>query len=874
VCREWLRRLWYLINRRRLERLLREEMDAHRDMMHTPGRFGNALRLREESSDVWGWNGLDDLSRDLRHGVRRLRRESTFTLAATGTLALGIATSTTAFSIADAELWKPLPYPRPEELVAVSWRTAGEPAMADPVSGAELQEWRGAEAFSELAAIGSTARQVLRLDTAESVLVQEVTRNYLSTLGRHAIAGATFGAHQSGGARMAMLTDRAWRRLFGANPDVIGRTLVLDDQPATVTGVVGADDSLGPDPDFFVAIDENAASWRDGTRPLRAVVGRLRPGTDARSARAQLQTIAARASAPASNGRTRRLVSVDDLRRYYTGANWPPLYFLLGSSFVLLLLSVVNVATLLLTRATGRMREFALRGALGGARGTLARQLLVEGALLAALGAAAGVLIAMALVRVGAAQLPPGFLLRGDDIPIDIRVLALVLGAAALITAAFVLAPLVPLGRIDASASLNGGFRTGRTRAEGRTRRALLTTQIALTVVLLSGAGIFLKSFAALASVPLGFDPANALVLRASPGGPGYSSNEAAVHEYVDRLLDGAKAVAGVRRAAVGSSSPLGSGPLVEYAAIGRPGRRVGDARRAIIRAVSPAYFETLGIRLLRGREFAKTDAAGAPRVAVINETLARTTFGSEEPIGRVIELLPARAPWTNRPGPLTIVGVASNVKEVALNEVEFADIYVPFAQMPAPSVELLVRAVVPAATLSEPLRQRAARLDPAVPVTRVTSFEDRVATALRGDRFNLLLISGFAGVALLLSIVGIYGAVAESVQARAREFGVCLAMGARPFTLVHAALRDAARFGVRGGVLGVAGTLSLAVLAGDALYLVEGSHNGLLYDVTVADPPMLAAAFSGILLVAVLAGAIPALRVARLDPAAVLRNE
>lgn len=405
-------------------------------------------------------------------------------------------------------------------------------------------------------------------------------------------------------------------------------------------------------------------------------------------------------------------------------------------------------------------------------------------------------------------------------------------------------------------------------------RRALLTAQIALTVLLLSGAGIFLKSFAALTNVPLGFDSANALVVRASLSGSGYSSNDAAVHSYVAQLLDGAKAIPGVRLAAVSSSSPLGSGPVVNFTAIGRSNLRVDDRPRAILRTVSPAYFETLGIRILRGREFADSDAAGAPRVAVINETLARTAFGSENPLGRVIELLPARAPWTNRPGPLTVVGVASNVKEVGLNEVEFADIYVPFAQMPAPSVELLVRAGVPAATLSEPLREHAARLDPAVPVTRVTSLEERVATALRGDRFNLLLISGFAGVALLLSIVGVYGAVAYNVQARTREFGVRLALGARPLSLINAALRDAARFGVLGGSLGVAGTLALAALVGDGLYLVAGSHNGLLYDVTTTDPVTLATAFSGIVVVAILAGAIPALRVARVDPAAVLRNE
>jgi putative ABC transport system permease protein len=872
---EWFRRVWYLLNRSRFERSLQKEMEAHREMMGEPIRFGNALRLREESSDVWGWNRLDGLYRDLKYGIRRLQREMTFTMAATFTLALGIATSTTAFGVADAELWKPLPYPHPDELVAVYSRGSGEGAMVNLVSGAELQDWREAAVFSDLAAVGSTVRRVLRLDTAESVLVQEVTPNYFATLGRNSIAGATFTVHNTSGTRAAMMTDRAWRRLFGEGPAVIGRALTLDDEPAVLIGIVRADDSLGPDPEIFLAIDENAPAWRDRTKPaVFNAVGRLRPGIDARSARAQLQVIAARSFPPSSGSGTSRIMHVEDLRGYYTGGNWPPLYFFLGASFVLLLLSVVNVATLLLTRASGRIREFALRGALGGTRGALARQLLVEGTLLTAVSAFVGILVAIGAVKFLAAQLPVGFLLRGENIPIDVRVCAFVLVIAGLITAAFVLAPLLPLRRIDPLASLNAGFRTGCTTTEGRVRRALLTAQIALTVLLLSGAGIFLKSFAALTNVPLGFDAANALVVRASLSGSGHSSNDAAVLSYVARLLDGAKAIPGVRLAAVSSSSPLGSGPLVNFTAIGRSNLRAEDRPGAILRTVSPAYFETLGIRILRGREFADLDAAGAPRVAVINETLARTAFGQENPLGRVIELLPARAAWTNRPGPLTVVGVASNVKEVGLNEVEFADIYVPFAQMPAPSVELLVRAGVPAATLRGPLREHVARLDPAVPVTQVTSFEERVATALRGDRFNLFLISGFAGVALLLSIVGIYGAVAYNVQARTREFAVCLALGARPLSLMDAALRDAVRVGVLGGSLGVAWTLALAAVVGDGLYLVAGSHNGLLYNVTTTDPASLAAALSGIVLVAIFAGAIPALRVARVDPVAVLRNE
>jgi predicted permease len=431
----------------------------------------------------------------------------------------------------------------------------------------------------------------------------------------------------------------------------------------------------------------------------------------------QLQAIAAR-SAAAAEGRTRHEMYVEDLADYYTGHNWRPLYFFLGASLIVLLLSIVNVAMLLLSRACGRMREFALRGALGGSQSALARQLLVEGGLLAISGAVAGLFLTVSALRFFTTQLPAEFLLRGTNIPIDFRVGVFVLGITGLVTVGFVLMPLMPLRRFDPSSSLGHGSRTGRSPAEGRMRGLLLTVQITLTVVLLSGAGIFLKSFVSLTKIPLGFDPVNAAAIRASLSGSKYST-DTAVRSYANQLLEGARSFPGVRLAAVGSSSPLGSGPLVHFTLAGKASSNSAAPARAILHAVSPGYFDALGIRILRGRNFTDADTVGTERVAIVNEFLARAAFGSENPVGRVIDLAPARAPWTNRAGPLLIVGVVSNIKQIALNEVGFADIHVPFAQSPAPSVELIIRAGVPLSAL-EPLRQYAARLDPGVPVTRV----------------------------------------------------------------------------------------------------------------------------------------------------------
>jgi ABC-type antimicrobial peptide transport system permease subunit len=297
--------------------------------------------------------------------------------------------------------------------------------------------------------------------------------------------------------------------------------------------------------------------------------------------------------------------------------------------------------------------------------------------------------------------------------------------------------------------------------------------------------------------------------------------------------------------------------------------------RRAIIRAVSPEYFHSLGIPVLKGREFGGGDVAEAPRVAIVNESLVRAMFPGTDPIGRTIQLQKlARTSWTNKPGPLVIVGVVPNVKEIGINEIEFSDIYVPFDQMPASSLELIVRSSAAPASVTSLLKATTVRLDPQVPVGNPTMFNQRVSEALRGDRFNLLLVSGFAFAALLLASVGVYGNVAYNTQMRAREFGIRLALGARPQSLVAGALLQASRLVIAGGVAGLIVVLSGAAVISDGLYLVPGVHNGLLYGVSTTDPTMLGSALLLILVIAGIAAGFPARKVAEVDPVSALRND
>jgi predicted permease len=347
------------------------------------------------------------------------------------------------------------------------------------------------------------------------------------------------------------------------------------------------------------------------------------------------------------------------------------------------------------------------------------------------------------------------------------------------------------------------------------------------------------------------------------------------VRTYAAELLERVRATPGVRDAAIASTTPLNSGPLVYFVVPGRQRPAPSEEPRAILRSVGPEYFRALAISITEGRAFTAADGDGAPRVAIVNRVLAGRLFPGEDPIGRVIELIPgARSAWTRRPGQLTIVGVSANVKEIGFNEVDFNDIHVPFAQMPAPSMELVARAAVPPSAVIPALRAAAAAIDPRLPLSSVSTLDQRVDNALREDRFNLLMVAVFAAAALGLAAVGIFGALAYAVQERRREFGVRIALGAERPAIVLAAVGQSLRVAGAGGLAGLAATVALGRVIGNALYLVPGEHNGLLYGVTTTDPVALSAAAVTLMAVATLAALLPARQATRVDPLTALRND
>jgi predicted permease len=882
------RRLSYWVRARRAADELAEEMEQHRALQEEALRrgglsdvdaarasrrtLGNIALAREDARGVWIWPQVEHAWQDLRYAVRTAFHQASFTATAVFTLAIGIAAATTVVSVVEAELWRPLPFRDSERLAAPYLAVAGQTGSFERLSREQFLAWRAQnQSFDALAAVAGGGRRVLRgRPVPEFIRTSVITANLFDTLGWQPALGRLFTEQDERSPSVVVLTDAGWRRYFDAAADVVGRTIQLDTQMYAVVGVLPAAARLefSADTDVYLPLDLESPAGADSSL---VPIGRLRPGITTANAEADMRIIQAgldREVPPARKGLTPR---VDSLRAFYVGFNWRPLYFFLGAAAFLLILSCANVANLLLARALRRHREFAIRLAIGGGRGAIIRQLLVEGAVLAAPGTLLGVLLSLWMTRAVSLLMPTSYLSRGGAIQVDGRILAIAVAAGALTALCFGLAPAL-FTRVDARATLLPGSRTlGGVRSQRRVRHALVISQVSLALVLVFGAGLFFNSFNRLANQPLGFAPDDRFMMGIVLTGPRYAQPEDYLM-FADRLRDAVGGIAGVARAAVATSAPLGSGTTGRFIAGGRPAADATDYRY-LLRAVTPEYFDLFSIRRLAGRGFTDRDERGSTRVAIINQTLARRVFGDDDPVGREIVLLPGGARWVAT-GPLLIVGVVANSKELGMNEVPFNGLYVPFAQMPSPSFQLAAQSAVPSSQVADTVRRAVLDLDRDLPVVAVRTMNERVAEALKGDRFNLMLIGSFAVVALLLAFVAIYAAMSYAVEQRTAEFGLRLALGAPRRSVLGLALGSSLSLGTIGTALGLGVVFLLARLIGDGLYLVERQHEGLLYGITTTDSATMAFACAALISIAALAGVPPAHRAMRIDPAGVLRSE
>jgi putative ABC transport system permease protein len=814
---------------------------------------------------------------DLRYAFRGLRQRPGFTLVAVLTLALGIGANTAIFSVVNGVLLRPLPYERPDRL-AMIWGHRNQEPLAE-LSVPEYWDLRErTRAFAGVAAFADGNINLTGTGTPERIRAGYFTANTTALLGVAPAIGRGFTAEEDlpGGPPVVLLGDGLWRRRFGADPKVIGRVLTLDDTPTTVVGVMppdfqlpthyaGAPKELWAPMQLDPTINRGVRGWH-----FLEVIGRLRDGIALDAASAETSTLMRGMLATYPMEYTSEFDgSATGVTQSVVGNVRPALLVLLGAVALLLLIACANVAGLLLARSEVRQREIALRTALGAGRSRLVRQLLTESLLLAATGGLVGLLLAVWGVQ-GLVLAAPPSVPRLDAVGIDLRVLGYTLGITLLTGILFGLAPALHAVRGDLTGALTDGGRAGTTgRGRQRVRQALVTGQVAVALVLVTGAGLLVQSFLRLRQVDPGFVPERLLTARVELSPVRYDSNDVR-RRFYESLLERLRSIPGVRSAATARALPM-TGKLeigdwsfvLEGLAASPP--LPNDWHPADWQVVSPGYFATMGIPMLKGRDFAATDRLGAPGAMIVNRTLARQVWPDGDALGRRVLLGGGDADSVWR----TVVGIVGDVRHRGLTESPRPEMFLPYAQFPAgtgpapPSMYVVLRAAGDPSALSTALGAAVAAIDPDVPLSGVQTMETAMGSWAAERRLIMLLVSGFALVALVLGSVGIYGVMAHLVAQREREIGVRMALGALPGQILGLVVSQSAWLVGAGIVAGTAGALAVTRLL-----------TGLLFQVRPTDPRT----FLGTALVLVVAAAgatlVPALRAVRTDPAHALRSE
>ncbi len=812
-----------------------------------------------------------DLLRDLRLGARHLRRSPGFCGAAALTLAIGIGANTAIGSAVHAILLEPLPHPESERLMLVWTRLDRAGIDRNGVSPPELLDLAGSDAFEEVAGVWDTSATLSLGDQPERIEIGFVSPSVFPLLRVEPALGRTFLDEEgaTGRGRVAVLSHGLWRRRFQAQPDVLGTSITLDGEIYSVTGVMPADFRFPiGEADLWIPLALSAEEWSEDERGSHylEVIGRLSPGISAASAQVSMNALAARLDRDHPDAYRDAGFGIDlgPLREQLVEGARTPLLVLLGAVGFVLLIACANIANLLIARAAGRTREMAVRMALGAGRGRLARQLLAESFLLAASGGVAGVLTAVWGVDLIRALAPP-------DFPrlTEVRVDGVALGFAALLACAtgivFGLAPTLSMPSRELPQRLKEGARGITLGRRGRrVRRLLVVLETALALALLVGSSLLLRSLHALGRVNPGLDPEGLLTFRIALPAVRYPE-EKDTTAFRERLLREISALPSVRTVSIANQLPLsGTRMSQNYTLEGPTSLGAQDQEVELTTYLAtPRHFETMGIPLLRGRDFSESDTAASPPVVVLDEQVAERLWPKESAIGKRIRVggqSTLGAPWR------TIVGVSGHVHHERLDSGGREQIYLPFPQRPPPYARSLFVAVKtardPEAIAPEVLRSVRA-IDPELAVFDVATMDRRVAVALRQPRFRTLLLGFFSITALALAAVGIYGVVAQAVGERERESAVRIALGARPAEIARLVLRESAGSATLGIALGTIGAAAIARVLGSLLFGVDAFDRVAF----LGAPAVLA-------LVALAASYIPARRATRVDPIAALRSE
>jgi len=801
--------------------------------------------------------------RDLRYAVRSLRNAPGFTIVTVAVLAVGIGANSAMFSLVDAALVRPLPFTQPDRLVML-WERA--PRFAhNRVSPLNFLDWSEQQrAFASVAAIAGGGRTLTSSGgEAERIPGQAVTSQFFDVLGVRAIAGVTFGPDAAADQRsVVVIGERLWRDRFGGDRSAIGRTITLDGQPHTIIGVAPAGFQILYASDIWTLFVPRRSSEQRRQHYLQ-VIGRLKPGVTLEQAKADMGGVADQIATIAPDTNKGWGVTIEPLREAIVGPELRTTSLVLaGVVGFVLLMACANVVNLLLARGLGRSREIAVRAALGGSRWRIIRQLLTESLLLATIGGACGLALAWAAVRAAPSFIPPGTLPQAIVLGFDTRVAAV---AVALTLSTALLFGLVPAWQASAVplAEMTSAGGRGSTRRGGGLRAVLVVAEVAAAVLLLSGAGLLVRTLIALNSIDPGFRAERVLTMSVGVPMNRYASSERllAFYQAAERELS---AIPGVKSAAFGGSLPLDGWNIGQgFSIVGDPPIEQSRMLSAHYQIVSAAYFLTLGIDIVRGRAFTEHDTAQTQPVVIVNEEFARRHLHGRDPIGMLLDVPSMELRGEPTPVRREIVGVSRQVAEAA-GEIERADeLYVPIAQNPWFSASLAVQTAGEPMSFLPAVKAAIARIDKDQPLTRVRTMEEVAAEATSQPRFRAELLGVFAALALALAAVGIFGVLAFSVGQRAREFGIRVALGARTNDVLRLVLGGALKMTGAGVAIGLVAATLLTRFLGTLLFAVKPT-----------DPMTFAATAAVLAASALIACALPAWRATRVDPAVTLRQE
>lgn len=827
--------------------------------------FGNVSLIKEVTRDMWGWRSLEQLAQDMRFGLRMLGKRPGFTVVAIITLALGIGANTAIFSVVNTVLLHPLPYQDPDRLVMV-WEDdtkGGYPR--DTPAAANFIDWHDQnQVFEGMAAAADLSFNLTGDGEPERIEGRRISANLFPLLGVGAHLGRTFlpEEDQPGGNRVVVMSYGLWQRRFGADPSIIGKSLTLNGESCTVVGIMPPDFQFpGRQDELWVPIAFTPQQIANRNRHYLQVVARLRPGITLQQAQADLSTIAARLQQQYPQSNTGLGATVTPLHEHVVGDIKPALLVLLGAVGFVLLIACANVANLLLARAASRQKEIALRLALGASRWRLIRQLLTESVLLAALGGIVGLLLAAWGVNLLKAFVPEE-ISQVKAIMIDTKVLGFTLLVSLLTGLIFGLFPAMQASSFNLNETLKEAGRDSSSGSRGnRIRSLLVIAEVAVSLVLLIGAGLLINSFLRLSNVDTGFQASKVLTMQIALPQLKYPDQARRSAFYTD-MIARVEALPGVRSAAVANWIPLiRQGDSTGVSIEGRPAPAPGEELIVVTRIISPHYLRTMGIELLQGRDFnEQQDRVNSRAVVIINETLARRIWPGEDPIGK--RLTPGTP--DNPDDWCQVIGVVKDVRQFKLDADPKPQMYMSYEQVGffAPRY-LLVSTDVEPLSLASTVRSAVWEIDKDQPVSNITTMEDVLSKSVARQRFSTLLLSIFATVALVLAAIGIYGVMSYSVAQRTREIGIRMALGAQKSAVLKLVIGQGMRLVLWGVIAGLSGAFALTRLLQSLLFGVSATDLGTFIVI-----PLL------LTIVALLACYMPAWRATKIDQMVALRYE